>query len=146
MEKDELKLLNRIFQDAQIGMQSIDKVLKKLEDESMKKLFKKQFESYNNFSQKCEEIAINENVELTDNNMLKKLKQTAMIYISLWTNKTPRHIVEMMITGTVMGIIDAIKAEKDLASNHEGVNLLVVEFKKMQEDFYEKLKKMLSKV
>ena len=69
-----------------------------------------------------------------------------MIYISLWTNKTPRHIVEMMITGTVMGIIDAIKAEKDLASNHEGVNLLVVEFKKMQEDFYEKLKKMLSKV
>ena len=146
MEKNGLKLLNRIYQDAQIGMQSIDKVLKKLEDENMKKLFKKQFESYNNFSQKCEEIAINENVELKDNSMFKKLKQTAMIYISLWTNKMPRHIVEMMITGTVMGVIDAIKAEKDLASNHEGVNALVVEFKKMQEDFYEKLKKLLSKV
>ena len=146
MEKNELKLLNRIYQDAQIGMQSIDKVLKKLEDENMKKVFKKQFESDNNFSQKCEEIAINENVELKDNSMFKKLKQTAMIYISLWTNKMPRHIVEMMITGTVMGVIDAIKAEKDLASNHEGVNALVVEFKKMQEDFYEKLKKLLSKV
>ena len=69
-----------------------------------------------------------------------------MIYFSLWTDKTPRHIVEMMITGTVMGIIDAIKAEKDLKTKNEQVNNLVVEFKQMQEDFYEKLKIQLAKV
>ena len=33
MEKSDLQLLNRVFQDAQVGMLSIDKVLKKLEDE-----------------------------------------------------------------------------------------------------------------
>ena len=74
------------------------------------------------------------------------MKQSAMLYVSLWTDKTPRHIVEMMITGTVMGIVDTIKAQKDLKTRNEELKLLVADFKKMQEDFYEKLKKQLSKV
>ena len=64
----------------------------------------------------------------------------------LWMDKTPRHIVEMMINGTVMGIVDTIKAEKDLKTKNEELNLMVAEFKRMQEDFYEKLKKQLAKV
>jgi hypothetical protein len=51
-----------------------------------------------------------------------------------------------MINGTVMGIVDTIKAEKDLKTKNEDLNLMVAEFKKIQEDFYEKLKKQLAKV
>ena len=69
-----------------------------------------------------------------------------MIYFSLWADKSNRHIVEMMITGTVMGIIDCIKAKKDIVAEDENINQLVVEFLNMQEDFYEKLKKLLGKV
>lgn len=146
MEKTELQLLNRIFQDAQIGMLAIDKILKKLENEKLKTLFKKQFESYEKFGEKCNAIAVENDEELKENSFLKKFKQSTMLYFSLWTDKTPRHIVEMMITGTVMGIVDAIKAEKDLKTKNEEINNLVVEFKQMQEDFYEKLKKQLAKV
>ena len=146
MEKTELQLLNRIFQDAQVGMLAIDKIMKKLEDEKLKNLFKKQFDSYEKFGQKCNAIAIGNDEELKENSFFKKFKQSAMLYFSLWTDKTPRHIVEMMITGTVMGIVDAIKAEKDLKTKNEEINNLVVEFKQMQEDFYEKLKKQLAKV
>ncbi len=146
MEKTELQLLNRIFQDAQIGMLAIDKILKKLENEKLKTLFKKQFESYEKFGEKCNAIAVENDEELKENSFFKKFKQSTMLYFSLWTDKTPRHIVEMMITGTVMGIVDAIKAEKDLKTKNEEINNLVVEFKQMQEDFYEKLKKQLAKV
>ena len=45
-----------------------------------------------------------------------------------------------------MGIIDCIKAKNDIIAKDENINQLVVEFLKMQEDFYEKLKKLLSKV
>ena len=69
-----------------------------------------------------------------------------MLYMSLWADKSARHIVELMITGTVMGIVDTIKAEKDLKTKNEELNAMVAEFKKMQEEFYEKLKKLLSKV
>lgn len=146
MEKTGLQLLNRIFQDAQIGMLAIDKILKKLENEKLKTLFKKQFESYEKFGEKCNAIAVENDEELKENSFFKKFKQSTMLYFSLWTDKTPRHIVEMMITGTVMGIVDTIKAEKDLKTKNEEINNLVVEFKQMQEDFYEKLKKQLAKV
>ena len=66
-----------------------------------------------------------------------------MLYMSLWADKSARHIVELMITGTVMGIVDTIKAEKDLKTKNEELNAMVAEFKQMQEDFYEKLKKQL---
>ena len=65
MEKTELQLLNRIFQDAQIGMLAIDKILKKLENEKLKTLFKKQFESYEKFGEKYDD-AIAEMMDYVD--------------------------------------------------------------------------------
>ena len=146
MEKNELKLLNRMYQDATIGMLAIDKVLKKIKNEELKKQFKKQFDMYEKFAQKCDVLAINMDEEVQENSKFKKIKQTAMLYMSLWMDSTPRHIVEMMISGTVMGIIDTIKTEKDCKVKDERFKELVEEFKKLQEDFYEKLKKLLAKV
>ena len=101
---------------------------------------------YEKFANKCDIFAINNDFEVKENSFFKKTKQTIMLYMMLWMDKTPRHIVEMMINGTVMGIVDTIKAEKDLKTKNEELNLMVAEFKKMQEDFYEKLKKQLARV
>jgi len=146
MEEKEIKLANRMFQDATVGMLAINKILKKIENEQLKRLFSKQFEMYEKFANKCDVFAANNDFDIKENSFFKKAKQTAMLYMSLWMDKSPRHIVEMMISGTVMGIIDTIKAEKDLKTKNEDLNEMVVEFKKMQEDFYEKLKKQLAKV
>lgn len=142
----EIQLLNRLYQDANIGMQSIDKVLKKIENEELKKIFKNQFEAYQKIADRCDIIALNRNDEVKDSGMFKKIKQTAMIYISLWMDKSSRHIVEMMINGTVMGIVDTIKAEKDLKPKSDDIKSLILDYKKLQNEFYEKLKKLLSKV
>ena len=146
MEKKEIMLANRVYQDATVGMLAIDKILKKIENEQLKKLFSKQFEMYEKFANKCDIFAVNNDFEIKENSFFKKTKQTAMLYMMLWMDKSPRHIVEMMINGTVMGIVDTIKAEKDLKTKNEELNLMVAEFKKMQEEFYEKLKKQLAKV
>ena len=146
MEEKEKDLANRIYQDCGVGMLAINKILKKLENEPLKKLFSKQFEMYEKFANKCDVFAVNNDFELKDNGLFKKMKQTTMLYVMLWMDKSPRHIVEMMINGTVMGIVDTIKAEKDLKTKNEDLNLMVAEFKKIQEDFYEKLKKQLAKV
>ena len=146
MERKEIELLNRMYQDAKVGMLAIDKILKKIENETLRKLFAKQYDMYEKFASKCDTLAMNYEVEIKDNSFFKKLKQTTMLYFSLWADKTPRHIVEMMITGTVMGIVDTIKAEKDLKTKNEELNAMVVEFRQIQEDFYEKLKKQLAKV
>lgn len=146
MEKKEIMLVNRIYQDATVGMLAIDKILKKIENDQLRKLFSKQYDMYQNFADKCDVFAVKNNEEIKENSVFKKVKQTAMLYMMLWMDKSPRHIIEMMINGTVMGIVDTIKAEKDLKTQNEDLNNMVVEFKKMQEEFYEKLKKQLSKV
>ena len=146
MEKKEMDLVNRVYQDATVGMLAIDKILKKINNEPLKKLFTKQFDMYEKFANKCDIFAINNGFEVKENSVFKKTKQTIMLYMMLWADKTPRHIVEMMINGTVMGIVDTIKAEKDLKTKNEELNNMVAEFKKMQEDFYEKLKKQLARV
>lgn len=146
MEKKEIDLINRIYQDATVGTLAIDKILKKTNNEDLKKLFTKQYDMYEKFANKCDIFAINNDFEIKENSTFKKIKQTAMLYFSLWADKSPRHIIELMITGTVMGIVDTIKAQKDLKTENEELNAMVVEFKKIQEDFYEKLKKQLAKV
>lgn len=146
MEQKEITLTNRIFQDTTVGMLAIDKILKKIENEQLRKLFKKQYEMYEAFANKCDIFAANNDFDIKENSFFKKAKQTVMLYMMLWMDKTPRHIVEMMINGTVMGIVDTIKAEKDLKTKNEELNQMVAEFKKMQEEFYEKLKKQLAKV
>ncbi len=146
MEKNEYLLLNRIYQDCEIGMQSINKVLKKIKDENLKKQFEKQYDMYEKVFNRVDAIAMSNNKEVKENGFFKKFKQTAMIYISLWTDNSARHIVEMMIQGTVMGIVDTIKAGKDLKPKDENLKLLHADFLKIQEDFYEKLKKQLAKV
>ena len=146
MEKKEKQLLNRMYQDATVGMLAIDKILKKTKDDALKKTFQKQYEMYDKFADKCDTLAMNNDFEIKENGFFKKFKQSAMLYMSLWIDGTARHIVEMMITGTVMGIIDTIKAEQDLKTKNVELNEMVVEFKKIQEDFYEKLKKQLAKV
>lgn len=146
MEKKEIMLANRVYQDATVGMLAIDKILKKIENETLKRLFAKQFDMYEKFANKCDVFAVNNDFEIKENSFFKKAKQTTMLYMMLWMDKSPRHIVEMMINGTVMGIVDTIKAEKDLKTKNEELNAMVAEFKQMQEDFYEKLKKQLAKV
>lgn len=146
MEQKEIDLVNRIYQDATVGMLAIDKVLKKIENEPLRKLFSKQYDMYEAVANKCDIFATKNDFEVKENSFFKKMKQTAMLYMTLWMDKTPRHIVEMMISGTVMGVVDTIKAQNDLKTENEELNLMVGEFRKMQEDFYEKLKKQLCKV
>lgn len=146
MTEKEIALTNRVYQDATVGMLAIDKILKKIENENLRKIFSRQYDMYEKFANKCDVFAINNDFEVKENSFFKKMKQTVMLYMMLWKDKSPRHIVEMMINGTVMGIIDTIKVEKDLKSKNEELNMMVVEFKEIQEDFYEKLKKQLAKV
>ena len=146
MERKEIDLLNRMYQDATVGMLAIDKIMKKVNSETLKKLFEKQYNMYDKFADKCTSVATANDIELKENSFFKKFKQASMLYVSLWIDKTPRHIIEMMITGTVMGIVDTIKASKDLKTKNQELNEMVVEFEQIQEDFYEKLKKQLAKV
>ena len=146
MKNNDKLLLDRIYQDATVGTLAISKVIKKTKGDAMKKLFDKQYEMYQKVAERCDVIAVDLEIEIKENSFFKKLKQSTMLYLSLWADNTPRHIIELMINGTTMGVVDTIKAQKDLKTKNEDLKVLTEDFLKMQEEFLDKLKKLLSKV
>lgn len=137
------KLLTRIYQDARVGTLGSEEVLEKCTDEKFKALISKQMSSYNVIAKECETIAKTNNIHLPDNSFFKKIKQTVMINFSLFIDKSDRHIAEMMITGTTMGIIDAIKSLYDLDSADEEIVKIGKKLQAMQERYVEDLKDYL---
>ena len=54
MTEKEIMLVNRVYQDATVGMLAIDKILKKIENEQLRKLFEKQYDMYETCANKCD--------------------------------------------------------------------------------------------
>ena len=69
----EITLLTRMYQDASIGMQSIDKVIKKLQKDEIKNLLKQQFEAYQKIADRCDIVALSRGTEVKENGMYSKL-------------------------------------------------------------------------
>lgn len=137
------KLLTRLYQDSKIGELATNEVMQKCKDISFKKIILDQSEQYTQIAKECEEIAKTNDYELMDNSKFKQFRQKAMINMSLFFNCNDRRIAEMMITGTVMGIIDSIKALYDLDKSETEIIALGKKLKVMQEKFVECLKKYL---
>ena len=134
------KLLTRIYQDAKVGTLGSDEVLQKCTDEKFKELISRQTSSYEKIAKECEAIAKENEIKLPDNSFFKKIKQTVMINFSLFFDGSDRHIAEMMITGTTMGIIDAIKSLYDLSNADEEIVKIGKKLQSMQEKYVEDLK------
>ena len=139
------KLLTRIYQDSRIGLLATEEVLEKCTDEKFKELISKQMTEYDVISKECETIAKAHEVKLPDNSFFKKIKQTVMLNFMLFVDKTDRHIAELMITGSVMGIIDSIKSLYDLDKADEEIINLGRKLQAMQEKYVDDLKLYLQK-
>lgn len=134
------KLLTRIYQDAKVGTLGSEEVLEKCTDEKFKALISRQMSSYDLIAKECETIAKSNKIVLPDNSFFKKIKQTVMINFSLFFDGSDRHIAEMMITGTTMGIIDAIKSLYDLDKADDEIVKIGKKLQSMQEKYVEDLK------
>lgn len=143
MIESDKKLLTRIYQDAKIGTLAIEEVIKKTQNEKFKELISNQQNQYDLIAKEADVIAKANDVSLPDNNFFKKIKQIAMINLSLLANCTDRRIAEMMITGTVMGIIDAIKSIYDLEDSESEILALAKKLQTLQEKYVEDLKQYL---
>lgn len=143
MNEHSQKLLTRLYQDAKIGELGTEEVLERCTDDKFKEIISNQMAQYNLISKECETLAKTNKIDLPDNGFFKKIKQVTMINLSLLFNDKDRHIAEMMITGTVMGIIDAIKALYDLDKADEEILNIGRKLQAMQEEYVEALKAYL---
>lgn len=74
---------------------------------------------------------------------MDKIKTYLMINMQTITDKTPSHISEMLIIGSNMGIIDAIKKLKKYKDAEQDIIKLMEKLLKFEEDNVQQLKQFL---
>jgi len=142
MEKQEqiTKYLNAIYQNTKTALQSIEDILPKTDNEDLKSELAREQDAYFVISKECELFAKSESIEnIKDNNFIEKAKLWTSINMSTMMNSTTRHIAELMLMGTFMGVITCIKDEFDHQNVSKELDEIIAKLKKLEEENLKKL-------
>ncbi len=144
MKQTDFELLTSVYQNAEIAVQSIENLLSIVKDDNLKEELKKERRSYIGFFKYCREVDTKK--ELKENNFFEKSRLWLSIKMTTVFDKSTRHIAEMMLLGTVMGTLQCYKDLSDHKKSNEEVLSLTNELLKMQERYFNRLKRFLRNV
>lgn len=103
------ELLNYIYQNSQMGVETLKQLIEIAEDNDFKKHLHSQLNEYKSLNrtalQKLKELGHEEK----GIGGMAKISTYMTISMKTLMNKSPCHISEMLIQGSTMGIIDATK-------------------------------------
>ena len=116
MENKELitEYINAIYQNIRTAIQSIEDILPKVKDTNLQKELAFEEDKYLALEKECELFAKAEKIEgIKDNNWFEKARLWSSINMSTMTDKTNRHIAELLLLGTFMGFLTCVKDQAD---------------------------------
>lgn len=138
-----VELLNYIYQNAEMGKNTISQLIGISQDQEYKKLLQSQLEEYISIYGSADEKLKGLNKEAKNINSLSKASTYVMINLKTLANKSPSHISEMLIQGSTMGIIDLTKKLKEYADADLEILSLADKLLKFEQDNVEECKKYL---
>ncbi len=103
------ELLNFVYQNSQMGVVTIKQITDIVEDEEFNKYLRSQLNEYEEIHKTAKEMLNKNGYDEKGINTLDKIKAYMMINMQTLTDKSPSHISEMLIIGSNMGVIDAVK-------------------------------------
>ena len=134
IQKDNMEnYITAVYQNIKTAVQSIDDLLPKVKDNNLKKELASEQDMYIALQKECEVFAQSEKLEkIKDNNWLEKARLWSSINLSTLTNKTTRHIAEMMLFGTFMGYITCIKDQADHRNVSKEIDEILAKLKELK--------------
>ncbi|MGO5137176.1 hypothetical protein ACTQ31_10600 [Clostridium butyricum] len=137
------ELLNFIYQNSQMGIEALEKLVSITKDREFNTGLQSQLNEYKLINEKSKEILNKNGYDEKGIGTLTKLQSYIMINIQTLMNKTPSHISEMLITGSTMGVIDAIKNTKKYKDADPNILKLMDDLKIFEERNINQLKSFL---
>ncbi len=142
MEKQDkiTKYLNAIYQNTKTALQSIEDIMPKTDNEALKSELAREQDAYYLIAKECELFAKSEGIEnIKDNNFIEKAKLWTSINMSTMMNSTTRHIAELMLLGSFMGVLTCIKDEYDHKNVSNELDEIITKLKNLEKDNINKL-------
>lgn len=144
MDSKDIKIVNYIMQNCEMGISSLKKLREVLESNDMQQELSEELKNYKSIYDKASRINENLHGDRTPVCMMQKFMAKMGIKMNVMMDKSDSHIAEMLIQGTNMGIIELNKilnANPDY-SNEEILSILK-ELLQFEENRINKLKAYL---
>ncbi len=138
------ELLNYIYQNASMGVESMEQLVELTEDDKFRNHLEKQKNEYTRICDEACKILHNNGDDEKDISTFTKIRSHLMINIQTLTDKSTTHIAEMLIIGSNMGVIEAIKKLKEYKDADEDIRSLMDKLLCIEENNITVLKKFLA--
>lgn len=141
--KNNIKVLDEISKGCSMGLDALNDILEKVENDKFKELLEKHKDQYDEISNRIEDLYENYSDEEPDEtNVMEKTMTWSGIQMRTMTDSSTSKLAELLLQGNNMGIIEG----RRLYNNNEmdkDVKDLLNDFIKMQEKAVEELKEYL---
>lgn len=137
------ELLNFIYQNSQMGIEALDKLISISEDDKFKMYLESQLKEYKLINSEALKNLNENGYDEKGIGTFTKIQSYIMINMQTMMDKSTSHIAEMLITGSIMGVIDAIKNIKKYKEAEPSILKLMENLKKFEENNIEQLKDFL---
>ncbi len=137
------ELLNYIYQNSQMGVDTIKQLTAIVEDAQFKTHLESEFTEYNEIHIAARK-ALNENgYDEKGISAMEKIKTDLVLSMQTLTDKSPSHISEMLIIGSNMGVINAVRSLKKYQNAEPSIVSLMERLLKFEENNIQQLKAFL---
>lgn len=137
------ELLNYIYQNSEMGQDTLKQLMGMVEDDAFKKTLEYQYNEYKKIFDTSDLKLKEVHREGKGINVLTKVSTYIMINIRTLTNKTSSHISEMLIRGSTMGIIDITKKLREYKDADKEIHDLGNRLLQFEQRSVKELKKFL---
>lgn len=137
------ELLNFVYQNSQMGVETIEQLMEIVKEQEFKKHLQEQYEGYVKFHKDAREMLNESGHDEKGLSTFEKIRTYLMINFQTLTDQSTSHIAQMMITGSTMGITEAIQKENEYKDAEKKILKLMKDLKKFEEENIEKLKMFL---
>ena len=137
------ELLNFVYQNSQMGVDTIKQLTAIIEDEQFKTHLESEFNEYNDIHIAARK-ALNENgYDEKGISAMEKIKTYLVLNMQTLNDKSPSHISEMLIIGSNMGVINAVRSLKKYQNAEPAILSLMDRLLKFEENNIQQLKGFL---
>lgn len=138
------ELLNFIYQNSEMGVETLNQIIEIVENPSLSKQLESQRKIYKEIHDKSKEMLNENGYDEKAISTLEKISAYIMINLKTLADRSDSHIAEMLIQGSNMGIIDAAKKINEYEDSAEkNIISLMKKLKKFEEENAEKMKAYL---
>ena len=139
----EIEILKEISKDSKMGMDSINMVGEKVQDEKFQKLLDEQHNEYQNIFDRTQEILKQHGETIEDVPTMQKMMGWMGIQMNTMNDKSNSQLSELLIQGNDMGIIKGHKLLNNNEFTTPEIQNLLSDFVRLQEKNIDDLKKWL---